>query len=275
VTACIAAAAVLAACESNVAEPDAAAPQFTNTPDFPPILLLCKVGPAGSTATFKISRSAKIGTLNDGEVVTITASVDTPVVKLCRTVWTASSPNDPAVDITVEEIVPEGMTLTRTYVESVCSGVTDNVPAVNPVVVNMTYDCPTGIVFYNKKDDTPPPPPPPPPPTGGEGCTPGYWKQKHHFDSWPAPYTPGMPFSAVFANAFPGMTLVDVLSQGGGGLKALGRHTVAALLSSGSVNYGMHTADVIAAFNDAFASGNYEPLHKKLEKLNEAGCPLN
>ncbi len=23
-----------------------------------------------------------------------------------------------------------------------------------------------------------------PPPPGGEGCTPGYWKQDQHFDSW-------------------------------------------------------------------------------------------
>jgi len=275
ITACIAVAGVLAACESDVAEPDAARPQFVNTPSVPPILLICKVGPAGSTATFKVTRSAPIGTLNHGEMVTVTAAVDTPTLDLCKTVWTGKSESDPPVNITIEEIVPEGMTLTRTYVETYCSGSQDHVPPVNPITVNVTYSCPVGVVFYNKKTETPPPPPPPPPPVGGQGCTPGYWKQKQHFDSWPAPYTPDMQFSAVFANAFPGKTLVQVLGQGGGGLIALGRHTVAALLSSGSVNYGMHTADVIAAFNEAYASGNYEPLHKKLEKLNEAGCPLN
>ncbi len=63
---------------------------------------------------------------------------------------------------------------------------------------------------------------------GGEGCTPGYWKQSQHFDSWTG-YSPSTQFSAVFENAFPGKTLLQVLEQGGGGLNALGRHTVAAL----------------------------------------------
>ncbi len=45
-----------------------------------------------------------------------------------------------------------------------------------------------------------------------------------------APYDLTNQFSDHFDYAFPGMTLLDVLWQGGGGLKALGRHTVAALL---------------------------------------------
>ena len=28
------------------------------------------------------------------------------------------------------------------------------------------------------------------PPTGGQGCTPIYWKQEHHFDSWESPLAP-------------------------------------------------------------------------------------
>jgi hypothetical protein len=46
----------------------------------------------------------------------------------------------------------------------------------------------------------------------------------------PAPYAPSTPFSAVFDDAFPGKTLLQVLQQGEGGLTALGRHTVAALV---------------------------------------------
>jgi hypothetical protein len=111
---------------------------------------------------------------------------------------------------------------------------------------------------------------------GGQGCTPGYWKQSHHFGNWTAPYTPGTAFGSVFANAFPGMTLLQVLSQGGGGLKALGRHTVAALLSAASpdVASGYTPAQVISAFNAAYASGNYGPLHNEFEAANEQGCPL-
>jgi hypothetical protein len=119
--------------------------------------------------------------------------------------------------------------------------------------------------------------PPPPPPGGGEGCTPGYWKQAHHFDSWTAPYTPGTLFSTVFADAFPGLTLQQVAAQGGGGLKALGRHTVAALLNAASsgVDYDYSVADVIADFNAAFASGDYETQKNLFAVANEQGCPLN
>ncbi len=129
---------------------------------------------------------------------------------------------------------------------------------------------------------TPPPPPPTPtptptPPGGGEGCTPGYWKQDQHFDSWPAPYSPNQLFSSVFENAFPGMTLVQVLDLGGGGLNALGRHTVAALLNAGSsgVDYDLTTAQVIAAFNGVFPGGDYETLKNRFEGFNTQGCPLN
>jgi hypothetical protein len=114
---------------------------------------------------------------------------------------------------------------------------------------------------------------------GGEGCTPGYWKQAHHFDSWTSPYEPGMPFSDVFEDAFPAMTLLEVLKQGGGGLIALGRHTVAALLNAASpdVNYDMSVSEVIDAFNDVYPSSkdDYNAVKDMFEDFNELGCPLN
>jgi hypothetical protein len=126
---------------------------------------------------------------------------------------------------------------------------------------------------------TPTPTPTPPPPGGGEGCTPGYWKQAHHYDSWPAPYTPDTLFSAVFDDAFGDMTLDEVLGQGGGGLNALGRHTVAALLNGGSdgVDYDLTSAQVIAAFNAVYPGSDsaYESLKNRLAGLNEQGCGLN
>jgi len=112
-----------------------------------------------------------------------------------------------------------------------------------------------------------------------EGCTPGYWKQPQHFDSWPAPYTPDTLFADVFEDAFPGLTLVDVLRARGGGLNALGRHTVAALLNAASadVNYGISTGYVIGAFNDTFPGTKiqYNVLKDFFEDFNEQGCPLN
>lgn len=128
------------------------------------------------------------------------------------------------------------------------------------------------FTFYNS-----PQTPPPPPPSGGQGCTPGYWKQAQHFDSWVG-YTPNTLFSDVFENAFPGRTLLQVLSQGGGGLTALGRHTVAALLNaaSGGVAYDVATpAEVIARFNAVFPGGDYSGLKDTFEGFNEQGCPLN
>jgi hypothetical protein len=124
-----------------------------------------------------------------------------------------------------------------------------------------------------------PTPPPPPPPGGGEGCTPGYWKQDQHFDSWPAPYTPSTLFSVAFpgSTVFGGRTLLSVLSDGGGGLTALGRHAVAALLNaaSGGVDYDYTTAQVISRFNAAVASGDYETQKNLFAGFNEQGCPLD
>jgi hypothetical protein len=113
---------------------------------------------------------------------------------------------------------------------------------------------------------------------GGEGCTPGYWKQCHHFGIWTLPYRPSTRFSAVFDNAFPGKTLLQVLKLNGGGLNALGRHTVAALLNSASagVDYDLTPAQVIAMFNSAYpgSAATYEGLKNTFERLNEQGCPL-
>ncbi len=123
----------------------------------------------------------------------------------------------------------------------------------------------------------PPDPEPTPTPTpGGEGCTPGYWKQEQHFDSW-VTYSPDQLFSSVFDNAFPGMTLLEVLEQGGGGLNALGRHTVAALLNAANddVAYELSVASVISAFNAAFPGGDYEALKNEFASLNERLCPID
>jgi len=130
------------------------------------------------------------------------------------------------------------------------------------------------VTFFNS-----PLAPPPPPEDGDEGCTPGYWKQPHHFDSWVG-YSPTQTFaSAGFEDAFPGKTLLQVLSNGGGGLDAAGRHAVAALLNaaSGDVAFGKTTADIIAAFNAVHPGSKaaYNALKDEFEKLNERGCPLD
>jgi hypothetical protein len=120
-------------------------------------------------------------------------------------------------------------------------------------------------------------PPPPPPPGGGEGCTPGYWKQTQHFDSWTAPYTPDTDFDDVFDDAFGELSLLEVMNLGGGGLNALGRHVVAALLNAASadVDYDLSVAQVIAAFNAVYPGGDYEALKNQLQGFNEQVCPID
>lgn len=117
-----------------------------------------------------------------------------------------------------------------------------------------------------------------PPPGGGEGCTPGYWKQSHHFDSWPAAYSTTDSYAATFG-VTPSFskTLLGALQQGGGGEKALGRHATAALLNSANpdVSYLYSTAEVIDLVKSAYSSGDFEGVKNLLEAQNEMGCPLN
>ncbi len=127
---------------------------------------------------------------------------------------------------------------------------------------------------------TPPPPTPTPtatPPAGGEGCTPGYWKQMQHFDSW-VDYEPGDDYETTFeVDASFTKTLLGALKQGGGKEKALGRHATAALLNAaaGGVDYEFSESEVIQLVQDAYASGNFNHYKDMLADENESGCGLN
>lgn len=117
-----------------------------------------------------------------------------------------------------------------------------------------------------------------PPSGGGEGCTPGYWKQPQHFDSWSGTgYAPGDSFDSVMGVDSSFDTLLDGVSAKGGGENALARHAVAALLNAASsdVDYEYTTGEVIALVQDAYASGDFESAKNLLEAQNEAGCPLD
>jgi hypothetical protein len=110
------------------------------------------------------------------------------------------------------------------------------------------------------------------------GCTPGYWKQEQHVDAWPAPWTPDSSFVDAFGvDAFPGLTLLDVLGLGDGDLDALGRHAVAAFLNAltPDVAYPLTDVEVVAAFGEAYDLGVYEETKDLLNAYNEDHCPLN
>lgn len=119
---------------------------------------------------------------------------------------------------------------------------------------------------------------PPPPPF--QGCTPGYWRQEQHFDSWmPTGYVPEDDFELIFGvdASFDPHTLLDAVWLGGGGEFALARHAVAALLNAAhpDVNYRYTIPEIIAGVQNAYATGNFEPFKSQLDYANNAGCPLN
>ena len=106
-----------------------------------------------------------------------------------------------------------------------------------------------------------------------QGCSPGFWK--NHPNAYPQGITENTLFVTVFGeNAFPGKTLNQVLSQGGGGLNALGRIIVSAYLNASTVNgFPATPAQVIQDFKDVFPGGDYEALKDQYEDLQDP-CPF-
>ena len=106
-------------------------------------------------------------------------------------------------------------------------------------------------------------PPPPPPPTGG--CTPGYWKQQQHFDSYLGTgVAPGTSFKSIFTQyPVPPTDVVWYFALDGGGgpgvqgaLLILRRAAAAAYLNAGKLDYGATPAQVVAAVHTAVATNN-------------------
>ena len=126
---------------------------------------------------------------------------------------------------------------------------------------------------------------------GGEGCTPGYWKQEQHFGNWPVD-----PFTFTFGEAFDGfcdpgsvllrrpeaantdvctLTLLEALNVRGGGQNALARHAAAAWLNAGStVDFFYSQSEVETKVEAALALSDFESVKNELAEANEAGCPL-
>jgi len=120
-----------------------------------------------------------------------------------------------------------------------------------------------------------------------EGCTPGYWKQSQHFDSW-VDFAPGDLIGSVFNQATPatsGKTLLEALNfMGGddvdGAERILLRAGVAGILSASSpdVTYPSTVAEVITSVNNAIATGVRDTmlgLAAQIDFDNNRGCPLN
>ncbi|WP_116451340.1 hypothetical protein [Blastococcus litoris] len=133
--------------------------------------------------------------------------------------------------------------------------------------------------------DTPSYPPPPYEQTGGEGCTPGYWK--NHTDSWER-YAPSSSVRSVFSAATGDLgsaTLLQALSsKGGNGVdgasRILLRAATAAVLNAADddVDYAFTSSRIIADVNAALRTGDRSvilALATTLDDANNAGCTLN
>ena len=122
-------------------------------------------------------------------------------------------------------------------------------------------------------------------PEGGEGCTPGFWKNnadKKGASQWTDPYDPDDLVSSVFSAAPTGIgskTLLAGLQQGGGQLDALTRHAIAAVLSAAhpDIDYPL-TVDEIVDMVNAHTSNDadvIEDLKNELDTFNNLGCDIS
>jgi hypothetical protein len=124
------------------------------------------------------------------------------------------------------------------------------------------------------------------------GCTPGFWKQEHHFGHWlPTGYLPSDTIDSVpfEPSNYGSSTLVEALDfPGGGGVagaqRILLRAAVASLLNFAhpDVNYAVPTLpaiqsedDLIDAVNDALASGNRATMIALATHLDDANNAVN
>jgi hypothetical protein len=120
-------------------------------------------------------------------------------------------------------------------------------------------------------------------PPGGDGCTPGYWK--NHTEDW-VDFEPTDTVGSVFANAgsLGSMTLLAALKNGGGSTledakRLLIHHAVAALLNSThpDVDYAFTTAQVIAWTSDMLTSTDRDAilgLKDLFDTENNRGCTV-
>ncbi|OIU70796.1 hypothetical protein [Rossellomorea aquimaris] len=112
-----------------------------------------------------------------------------------------------------------------------------------------------------------------------QGCSDGYWK--NHPEDWVG-FCPDNLFNVVFMRAVfdPDITLLEALQLMGGGINALARQAVGALLnaSNPNVNYPFSVNEVREKFQAAFDSGDpttIETQKNQFEFYNtEFICPL-
>jgi hypothetical protein len=113
-----------------------------------------------------------------------------------------------------------------------------------------------------------------------EGCGPGFWGQSRRITLWNT-YQPSDDFDTTFGTAFfnPDITLQQAVQLKGGGINALARQAVAALLNTvagPSLTYQYTTAQVmdIVSGSGAYSGLTVGARTDLLKAANETSCPL-
>jgi hypothetical protein len=110
-------------------------------------------------------------------------------------------------------------------------------------------------------------------PRGGQGLGTGHYKNSQHFDDWHT-WTQDDAFETVFGVDLPqSKTLLEALNSSGGGMNALLREAVAALLNANNpdINYLYTQQQVIEMVQGAFTSGDYNQVKDLFAAQNELG----
>jgi len=270
---------VLTACDQGAVAPEStSAPDiaFDFGPDGLPGLEEFEVCKIGTSANFdwKIDGVAQTGfSLNDGDCVVLhqVGGAGATVEVFERT---QDFTNEQLDQVLVEVLDQTGTTGpfagTNPYSDLIGGGGVANGPRGVTVTFHNSF-VPTG---------------------GGEGCTPGYWKNhagayshskggQNKPSAWEG-YLPTDSYDAVFgvtSSYGAGFRLIDALDANGGGEAALARHAVAALLSAAhsGVSYDLTTGEVISGVQSAYAGGTFDDFNAQKDvfaPLNEQGCPL-
>jgi hypothetical protein len=121
---------------------------------------------------------------------------------------------------------------------------------------------------------------------GKEGCVPGFWKNSP--GCWGC-VDPDLSFNDVFdvvitvrtgGKKTPYITdpsLMQALNANGGGINAMARHAVAALLNAcdPDIDYPMTVDGVITAIQAVVSDGDIQGLKDELDLSNNLGCPYD
>ena len=244
----------------------------TTTPPHSAYVRLCKVAVDDGTfgQQFDFETTATAGDILLPQTSLVAEYSNTLDIEAdCETVWVGGDHGfDAETVVTLTELDKPGFEIETIRVWDLDDTFQDAAPIEGSVTLVPGHG--KVVVFHNRALL-----PPPPPPTGGEGCTPGYWRQPQHYDNWVG-YAPSDIFSDVFGVG-PDLALGDAVELGKGGQSALVRHAVAALLNAASpdVSYALTEAEIIDLVQQAFDSGDFEAAKDLLDELNNSGCGLN